>query len=291
MSALPMTGNPFPAGPAPARPQGAIPTKPATPPAFKSAAPVRPAPAMVGGQVDPAPGAPAPGPASTPAPNAPAPAGPAAPGPQQAAAPIATPPTATSQPLADSPWAYEKMWGALGNLGDPELDAMVKSQTMGQLGENPYGAPALEAANAATFEKGMSGMEGQKQAMAADLARRGITGPAAAAMMAEAETATRAEIASGQRSNEQEMRDKGVAQKQQAVQQAQSLASDLAKRGVDIESLRMNRESLAQQLQAARAGGGRGEDMIELVNPDGSVSQVPMNMLEFMLDMDEGGMF
>jgi hypothetical protein len=112
-------------------------------------------------------------------------------------------------------------------------------------------------------------------------------------MMAEAETATRAEIASGQRANEQEMRDKGVAQKQAALQQAQGLASDLAKRGVDIESLRMNRESLAQQIAQAKrqGGGGGGDEMLELVNPDGSVSQVPMSMLEMVLDMEEGGMF
>jgi len=307
MTFLPTTPSPLPGGfgsqrppvapkPAPARPAGAstqVVTTPTAPPQVATGGP------------DTLP-TPAPGPASTPAPNAPAPGAPttgvpapgttvpgggAAPGTQAPAAPIGTPATATSQPLSDSPWAYEKLWGALGSLGDSELDAMVKAKTMEQMGQNPYGAQALEAANAATFEKGMSGLEGQKQAMAADLARRGITGPAAAAMMAEAETATRAEIASGQRANEQEMRDKGVAQQQAAVQQAAALSSDLAKRGVDIESLRMNREQLAQQIQQAKRQGGGGDDMIELVNPDGSVSQVPMSMLEMVLDMEEGGMF
>jgi hypothetical protein len=322
MSFAPMPNqNPFPAPvKVPARPTGvvapgagrrqtgvAVPMKPAAP------APST-APPMQTTQVDPAPtgpvaGGPAPsptGPATTPAPNAPAPGAPtqgvppagstvpgggAAPGTQAPAAPIGTPGTAASQPLEDSPWAYEKLWGALGSLGDSELDAMVKAQTMGMMKDNPYGAAALEGAKAAEFERGMAGLGGQKEAMAADLARRGISGPAAAAMMAEMEAGTRAGIADRQSQAESDMRDKGAAWQQQAVQTAQALSSELANRGVNIETLRMNREQLARQIQQAQRAGAGGDDTIEIVNPDGSVSQVPLNILGMVLDMEEGGMF
>lgn len=245
------------------------------------------------------------GPASTPAPNAPAPANPAgatrpggivhgagpAPGVQQAAAPIGTPGTATSQPLKDTPWAYEKMWGALGALGDPELDTAVKGATMKNLTADPFGADALRAANVGTFESGMSQVGAGRAAMEADLARRGITGPAAAAMIAEQEAAGRANIATGQRENMLTMKEKGAQYNLQSAQQAQALASDLAKRGVDIETLRMNREQLARQIQQARRAGAGGDEMLEIMNPDGTTSQVPMNILSMVLDFEEGGMF
>jgi len=209
---------------------------------------------------------------------------------QPAAAPIGTPGTAASQPLKDSPWAYEKVWGALGSLGDSELDQAVKSATMANL-ENPFGEEATRQAQTGVFESGMAGLGAQKQAMAADLARRGITGPAAAAMMAEAETGARGQIATGQRDAAMQMREKGAQYGLQSAQQAQALASDLAKRGVDIESLRMNREQLARQIQQARRAGAGGSDMLEIMNPDGTTSQVPMDILGMVLDFEEGGLF
>lgn len=246
-----------------------------------------------------------PGPAAMPAPSAPAPANPAgatppggivhgggpAPGVQQAAAPIGTPGTAGSQPLKSSPWAYEKMWGALGSLGDPELDTAVKSATMRNLSADPFGAEALRAANVGTFESGMSQVGAGRASMEADLARRGITGPAAAAMIAEQESAGRANIATGQRENALAMKEKGAEYNLQSAQQAQALSADLAKRGVDIETLRMNREQIARQIQQARAAGAGGEEMLEIMNPDGTTSQVPMNILGMVLDFEEGGMF
>lgn len=299
----------------PGRPAGAIPAGPKPPATKPPAAPMSTAPPLrTFAPGEPVPGGPPAGgpvmtptgPATTPAPNAPAPGAPtsgvpapgttvpgggAAPGTQAPAAPIGTPGTAASQPLEDSPWAYEKLWGALGSLGDSELDALVKQNAMDAVSKDPYSQAALAGANAATFEQGMAGLEGQKQAMAADLARRGISGPAAAAMMAEMEAGARADIAKNQQANAADFREKGASYGLQAGAQAQALASDLANRGVNIETLRMNREQLARQIQQAQRSGAGGDDSIEIVNPDGSVSTVPLNILSMVLDMEEGGMF
>jgi hypothetical protein len=224
-------------------------------------------------------------------PGAPTHSGGAAPGVQTAAAPIGTPGTAASQPLKDSPWAYEKVWGALGSLGDPELDSAVKGGMMAMMQDNPFGAEGQAEARRGIFEQGMAQARGGQQQIAADLARRGITGPAAAAIMAEQEGAARAGIAAGQRESDLAMTEKGAGHQLQVQQAANALSSDLAKRGVDIENLRMNREQLARQIQQAQRAGAGGNDMIELMNPDGTTSQVPMGILSMVLDMEEGGMF
>jgi hypothetical protein len=53
----------------------------------------------------------------------------------------------------------------------------------------------------------------------------------------------------------------------------------------------MNREQLAQQLAQAKrgGGGGGGGQMLELMNPDGTVSQVPMEIAMMTFDLLEGG--
>lgn len=275
-TAAPMAPKPAPAA-APAAPSPARTSAAPTPTAPPPAAPAAPA-------------APAVPPPSVPAAVAPAPAGPAAPGPQAAAAPIATPPTAASQPLEGSPWSYERMWGALGSLGDANLDAAVKGATMEQLNDNPFSKEALAAANVGEFEKGMADLQGTRRSLDSDLIRRGMfSGGLAGELGQEAEMAARAGISSAQRQNSLDFAEKGAAHKAQAIQQAQSLAKDLASRGVDLENLRMQRESLAQQMAARGGGGGGGDESIEIVNPDGSVSTIPLNVLDLVLGMEEGG--
>jgi hypothetical protein len=241
------------------------------------------------------------GPATTAAPNAPAPAAPApgaavpggapAPGVQAPAAPIGTPETATSQPLADSPWAYEKKWGALGALGDEGVDAAVKAQTLANMKDSPFGEAARGVEKGRIFEEGMLSAKGAEQQMKADLARRGITGPAAAQMIAEGNMAARAGISQQQRKSMMDMTREEAGYKLQATAQGQALSAELAKRGVDIETLRMNREQLAQQIkqQQRGGGGGGGGQMLELMNPDGTVSQVPMEIAMMTFDLLEGG--
>ena len=211
---------------------------------------------------------------------------------QPAAAPIATPETAASQPLKKSPWAYEKKWGALGALGDTDVDSAVKKATLEGMQSNPYDEQARGVEKGRIFEEGMAGAKGAEEAMKADLARRGITGPAAAQMIAEGNMAARSNISQQQRKSVLEMTDKEATHKLQSTAQGQALSAELAKRGVDIETLRMNREQLATQIaQAKRSGrgGGGGENMIELMNPDGTTSQVPMDMLMMTMDLMEGG--
>ena len=246
--------------------------------------------------------APAPrGPASTPAPNAPAPAAGAAPvaaggtvqpGAQAPAAPIATPETATSQPLQDSPWAYEQKWGALGALGDKDVDAATKAATLRNMEESPFGERARGVEAGRIAESGMLQARGAEQKMKAELARRGITGPDAARMIAEGNISARQGISQAQRKSALDMTKEEATYRLNATAQGQALSAELAKRGVDIETLRMNRENLAQQIKAQQArggGGGAGENMIELMNPDGTTSQVPMDMLMMTLDLMEGG--
>jgi hypothetical protein len=253
------------------------------------------------GGASPAPAPAPPGPASTPAANAPAPAaGAAAPatggtveqGAQQAAAPIATPATAASQPLKDSPWAYEKKWGALGGLGDEDVDAAVKQATLDQMKNSPFGQAARDRESGRIFEQGMLSAKGGEERMKAELASRGITGPAAAQMIAEQNMGARQAISQQQRKSILDMTAQDAQHKLNSTAQGQALSAELAKRGVDIETLRMNRESLAQQIaQAKRKGRGGGGDgnMIELMNPDGTTSQVPMDMLMMTMDLMEGG--
>jgi hypothetical protein len=246
---------------------------------------------------------PPPGPASQGAPNAPAPAegatptvaggpGTAAQGQQAPAAPIGTPQTAASQPLKDSPWAYEKKWGALGALGDQDVDAAVKAQTLENMQNNPFSENAQQIEAGRIREQGLLGAQGAEAQMKADLARRGITGPAAAQMIAEQNMAARQNISQQQRESQLEMTKQQAEYNLNSTAQGQQLGAELAKRGVDLESLRMNREQLAQQLAAQKrrgGGGGGGEQMLEVVNPDGSVSQVPMGMAMMALDLMEGG--
>lgn len=295
-------GAPTPATPAgpvgaaprvatPQRPQVARPASPVRPPQQGVASPGVPA-------VDPAPAGPPAGgtpptptgPATTPAPNAPAPAANPQPAPLAPVGAIATPATAGSQPLEDSPWAYEKMWGALGGIGDPELDSAVKGATMGLLKENPWDKAALARAQTTNFETGMGDLRSTQEGINADLVRRGLSDTGLGAELgAEAEMAARAGVSAANRQTSQEFAQQGAKFKQDAAAQAQSLASDLAKRGVDIENLRMQREQLARQIQAQRAAGGGGASTIEIMNPDGSVSEVPLDILDMVLGMGEGG--
>jgi len=244
--------------------------------------------------------APQPAPQAQPAPFVPpvppAPVGLPAAGPtgpaQPAAPPIATPPTAASQPIAPSPWGYEQMWGALGNLGDADIDAALKSGILGNLRTNPFGTAGLSRANAQAFEQGMAGIRGGKEAALADLARRGIQGPAAAAILAEQEASGRGAIAGAQRENVQQYAEKAAQFNQQAIAQAQIAASELANRGVNLENLRMNREQLAQQIlanRAAAARAGQGEPPITIDNGDGTTSTIDPRLLEIVLGLGEGG--
>jgi hypothetical protein len=231
------------------------------------------------------------GPATTPAPNAPAPAGPAAGPPQQAAAPIATPETAASRPLKDSPWAYEKKWGALGDIGDAELDAALKGAVMNGLNGTEFTAEKEAIAQGQNFDQGMAGLKSQRSAIEADMARRGLSNTGVAAELgAEAETAARGQIADQQRATMMEFSKLRSEEKQAAISAAQNLAQQFAQKGIDLENLRMQREQLA--IQSKRGGGGGGDDnMIEIDNGDGTTSQVDLRLVDLMLNMGEGGMW
>jgi hypothetical protein len=183
------------------------------------------------------------------------------------------------------------MWGALGALGDSDLDAAVKGATMEGLRDNPFSKGNLARANTTEFEKGMGDLAGTRSGLEADMVRRGLSDTGLASELgAEAEMAARAGIAGAQRQNTLDFAEKGAAVKRENVQMAQNLAKDLASRGVDIENLRMQREQLAQQLKQQRAaGGGGGSNTIEIMNPDGSMSEVPLDILDMVLNMGEGG--
>jgi len=234
---------------------------------------------------------PGPGPAATPAPKAPAPAGPAAGPPQPAAAPIATPPTAASQPLADSPWASEKTWGAIGALGDTEVDAALKGAVLGGLQGTEFTPEKLAAAQGQAYDQGMAGLKSQREGIEADLARRGMSrGGTGAELGQEAEIAARSDIANQQRTNMVEFAKLRTEEKQAAIGQAQQLAQSLASRGVDLENLRMQREQLAMSRRGGGGGGGD-DNMIEIDNGDGTTSQVDLRLVDLMLSMGEGGMW
>jgi len=221
------------------------------------------------------------------------PSGPTA-APQPGAPPIATPPTAASQPLSGSPWAYEQMWGALGDLGDSELEQALKGAAMGGLKGNAFGDAALARAQGLEFERGMGGLRGAKESAMADLARRGITGPAAAAILAEQESAARSDISRGQREIAGEYEGKREESRRAGIEQARAVQQDLVSKGVNLENLRMNREQLAQQIrqqQAAMAAAGRAGEpfMLTIDNGDGTTSQIDSRMLELVLGLGEGG--
>jgi hypothetical protein len=52
----------------------------------------------------------------------------------------------------------------------------------------------------------------------------------------------------------------------------------------------MQRDQFAQQMARSGGGGGGGDESIEIVNPDGSVSNIPLNILDLVLGMEEGGL-
>lgn len=251
-----------------------------------------------------APGAPNAG--GTPPPTAPRPpavtppavARPGVPSPGASVASPAAPPAAAAPPPAApapapavaNPTYVEQMTAKFGGIGDPELDAALKGQVMQQLSDNPFSDEVRSRADTSAFEQGMADLKGTRSATDADLMRRGMFGTGLAGELGqEAEMSARASVAEKQRSNMVEFKKLGAEQKQQAIASAQTLASDLARRGIDIESLKMQRE----QMEASRGGGGgggRADDTIEITNPDGSVSTVPLNILDLVLGMEEGGL-
>jgi hypothetical protein len=209
---------------------------------------------------------------------------------QPAAAPIATPPTAASQPLADSPWASERKWGAIGALGDAEIDAALKGAVLGGLKGTEF-TPEKEAiAQGQAYDQGMASLKGQRADIEADLARRGMSNTGVAAELgAEAETAARANIADQQRTNMMEFAKLRTEEKQAAIGAAQNLAQALASRGVDLENLRMQREQIAMQPRGGGGGGGKDDNMVTIDNGDGTTSEVDLRLVDLMLSMGEGG--
>lgn len=265
--------------------------------------------AQMSGQPAPAP-TPAPTAAPAPAPVTPTAAAPSAavPGvqalpapymnpatPTQApAAPIGTPPTAASTPIANSPWKSEQTWGAIGALGDAELDTAVKRAALEGLQKNPFGDQALAQENARSFDLTAAQGRSAAESIAADAARRGLgSSGVGAELAAEAGQNARNTYAQAARENAIGMREKGATYSQNTLAQAQSLAKDLASRNVDLENLRMQREGLAQQLAAqSRGGGGGGNDnLVTIMNPDGTETQVDLRLLDLVLGMEEGGMW
>lgn len=215
--------------------------------------------------------------------------------PTQAPAPaIGTPTTVTSTPIANSPWAGERTWGALGDLGDATLDSAVKDAALKNLQNNPFGADALAQENARAFDLTAQQAKSNREGVNADMARRGLNDSGLGAELgAEVSTNASNAFANLSRENAIGMREKAASYGANALKDAQGLAQSLASRGVDLENLRMQRESLAQQMaQQNRGGGGGGNDnIVKIMNPDGTESEVDLRLLDLVLGMEEGGMW
>jgi hypothetical protein len=221
-----------------------------------------------------APAAPAPGAAPAPSGAAPAPSAPAA-----ASMPAGAPPP----PAPGTSWALKDL--TVGNLGDADVDAALKGAVMSNLNKDPFSPEVVAAEKARIQDEGMAGLGSQKESIEGDLVRRGISrGGTAAAIGGEAESAARASIASNQRSTMTEFAKLSDAHKQQAIGAAQTLATDLANRGLSLKELAMR--------AAQRGGGGGGYDPnkpIEFTDDEGNVTQVDPRILDLALGMYEGG--
>jgi len=206
--------------------------------------------------------------------------------PAQAAA-SASPSAPAPPPGADTASSWSSTSVTNGGVGDAELDAALKGAVMENLKKDPFSPEVVAAENARLKDEGAAGLAAQKDTLNADAIRRGIGSTGVAAQLGgEAESAARASVANQQRQTMTEFAKLSSEQKQQAIGAAQNLATDLANRGISMQQLALQRESMQP-----RGGGGGNDNMIEIDNGDGTTSQVDLRLVDLMLGMGEGGMW